>query len=63
MDCDALAAAIIRLLTDHPFADTIARRGHDLVHERFCVELMVQQICDLYDESALRIRQSQGVAR
>ena len=61
-DCDALAAAIVRLLTDHPMADTMARRGHDLVHERFCVELMVKSICDLYDEAALRMRQSQGVA-
>jgi glycosyltransferase involved in cell wall biosynthesis len=63
MDPDPLAAAIVRLLTDHPFADTIARRGHDLVHERFCVELMVKAISDLYDEAALRIRQSEGVAR
>ncbi len=62
-DCEALAAAIVRLLTDHPLADTIARRGHDLVHERFCVELMVKSVSDLYDEAALRIRQSEGVAR
>ena len=41
-DADALAAAIIRLLKDHPFADTIGRAGHDLVHDRFCVELMVE---------------------
>jgi glycosyltransferase involved in cell wall biosynthesis len=62
-DCHALAAAIVRLLTDHSLADTIARRGHDLVHERFCVEIMVGAISDLYDEAALRIRQSQSVAR
>jgi glycosyltransferase involved in cell wall biosynthesis len=62
-DCEALAAAIVRLLTDHPLADTLARRGHDLVHERFCIELMVKSVCDLYDEAALRIRQSEGVAR
>jgi len=62
-DCEALATAIVRLLTDHPLADTIARRGHDLVHERFCVELMVKAVSDLYDEAALRIRQSEGVAR
>jgi glycosyltransferase involved in cell wall biosynthesis len=59
----ALAGAIVRLLTDHPFADTIARRGHDLSHERFCVELMVKAICDLYDELALRLRQSQAIGR
>ena len=62
-DCEALAAAIIRLLTDHPLADTLARRGHDLVHDRFCIELMVKAVSDLYDEAALRIRQSEGVAR
>jgi glycosyltransferase involved in cell wall biosynthesis len=61
-DCPALAAAIVRLLTDHPLADMIARRGHDLVHERFCVELMVRQIESLYDEAAARLRQSASVA-
>jgi glycosyltransferase involved in cell wall biosynthesis len=59
---EPLAAAIVRLLTDHPLADTIARRGHELVHERFCVELMVRAVSDLYDQSALRLRQSQGQA-
>ena len=24
-----------------PLADTLGRAGHDLVHERFCIELMV----------------------
>jgi glycosyltransferase involved in cell wall biosynthesis len=62
-DCQALAGAIVRLLTDHPFADTIARAGHDLVHERFCVELMVQQISELYDAAALKSRKAAGVAR
>jgi glycosyltransferase involved in cell wall biosynthesis len=62
-DCDALAAAIVRLLTDHPFADMIARRGHDLVHERFCIELMVNSIETIYDEEAARLRTEQSVAR
>jgi glycosyltransferase involved in cell wall biosynthesis len=62
-DCEALAAAIVRLLTDHPLADTIARHGHDLVHERFCIEQMVRSISDLYDAAAERIRASEGVAR
>ena len=43
-DADALAAAIIRLLLDHPYADTLGRAGHDLVHERFCIELMVEAV-------------------
>jgi glycosyltransferase involved in cell wall biosynthesis len=62
-DCDALAAAIVRLLTDHPLADMIARNGHEVVHKRFCIELMVQAVSDLYDEAAQRIRQSEGAIR
>ena len=61
-DCDALAAGIIRLLTDHPLADMIAHRGHELVHDRFCIELMVHSISDLYDAEALERRTSEGVA-
>lgn len=55
-DPAALAAAIVRLLTDHPYADLLARRGHDLVHERFCVELMVQAIEKIYDDGARAVR-------
>jgi glycosyltransferase involved in cell wall biosynthesis len=62
-DCDALAAALIKLLTDHPYADMIARRGHDLVHERFCIELMVNSIESIYDEEAARLRIQESVAR
>ncbi len=51
-DPDALAAAILRLLTDHPLADMLGRAGHDLVHERFCVERMVSAIESIYDEAA-----------
>jgi glycosyltransferase involved in cell wall biosynthesis len=49
-DAVALAAAISRLLLDHPLADTLARAGHDLVHERFCLERMVAALSDVYDE-------------
>jgi glycosyltransferase involved in cell wall biosynthesis len=62
-DCDALAAALIKLLTDHPYADMIARRGHDLVHERFCIELMVNSIESIYDEAAAKLRIEESVAR
>jgi glycosyltransferase involved in cell wall biosynthesis len=58
----ALAAAIVRLLTDHAFADTIARAGHDLVHDRFCIELMVKAIEEIYDEGARRVRLSEVAA-
>lgn len=50
-DSTALARAILRLLRDHPLADTLGRAGHDLVHERFCVELMVRAVETIYDES------------
>jgi glycosyltransferase involved in cell wall biosynthesis len=46
---EALAAAIIRLLTDHSLADTIARAAHDLVHDRFCIELMVRSVEEIYE--------------
>jgi glycosyltransferase involved in cell wall biosynthesis len=62
-DPDALAGAIVRLLSDHPFADMIARRGHDLVHDRFCIELMTSQIESIYDEAALKLRASASVPR
>jgi len=50
-DAPALGAAILRLLDDHPLADMLARNAHDLVHERFCVELMVRAIESIYDEA------------
>ena len=55
-DPPALAAAIVRLLRDHQLADTLGRAGHDLVHDRFCVQLMVKAVQDLYDEGAAAIR-------
>ena len=55
-DAQALAAAIIRLLTDHPLADTLARRGHDLVRDQFCLERMVDAVTGLYDEGAATYR-------
>ncbi|MHB8400013.1 MAG: glycosyltransferase [Candidatus Limnocylindrales bacterium] len=61
-DAAALAAAIVRLLRDHPFADTIARTGHDLVPDRFCIQLMVNSIESLYDEGAAAVRLSEAVA-
>jgi glycosyltransferase involved in cell wall biosynthesis len=48
---DALARAISRLLLDHPYADTLGRAGRELVHERFCVELMVRAVESIYDGS------------
>ncbi|HYL41649.1 MAG TPA: glycosyltransferase [Candidatus Binatus sp.] len=50
-DAPTLARAISRLLLDHPLADTLGRAGRELVHERFCVELMVRAIESIYDEA------------
>jgi len=61
-DADALAAAITRLLRDHPYADTIGRAGHDMVHDRFCIELMVSAIQTIYDEGAASVRPSEVIA-
>ena len=61
-DADALAAGITRLLVDHSFADTIGRAGHDVVHDRFCIELMVDAIQSIYDEGARTVRPSEVAA-
>ena len=54
-DAEALAAAIVRLLTDHPLADGLARAGHDLVHDRFCLERMVESVQTIYDAGAAAV--------
>jgi glycosyltransferase involved in cell wall biosynthesis len=59
-DADALAAAIVRLLTDHPLADTLARAGHDLVYDRFCIERMVESIEAIYDAGASEVVAREG---
>jgi len=58
---EALAAAIVRLLTNHALADTLARAAHDLVHDRFCIELMVRAVEEIYDQGARSVRLA-GVA-
>jgi glycosyltransferase involved in cell wall biosynthesis len=55
-DADALAAAIVRLLRDHPYADTLGRAGHDLVHDKFCIDQMVDAIQGIYEEGARAVR-------
>jgi glycosyltransferase involved in cell wall biosynthesis len=57
---DMLAGAIVRLLEDHPLADTLARAGHGLVYERFCVEQMVRSIETIYDEAVAEERRIAG---
>ena len=48
--------AIVRLLRDHPFADMLGRAGHDMVHDRFCIDLMVDAVQDIYAEGARLVR-------
>jgi glycosyltransferase involved in cell wall biosynthesis len=55
-DPAALAGAIVRLLADHQLADMIGRAGHDTVHDRFCIQMMVNSVQELYDEGARRVR-------
>jgi hypothetical protein len=57
-DADALAAAIVRLLRDHQFADILGRAGHDMVHDRFCIDLMVDEVQEIYEEGARVVRPS-----
>jgi glycosyltransferase involved in cell wall biosynthesis len=58
----ALAEAIVRLLKDRAFAERIGRAGHDLVHERFCIELMVKAIEEIYDRGAQAVRLAESAA-
>ena len=55
-DAAALTTAIVRLLSDHPLADMLARAGHDMVHDRFCIQLMVRSVEEIYDEGARVVR-------
>jgi glycosyltransferase involved in cell wall biosynthesis len=61
-DAGALAAAVTRLLRDHSYADTLGRAGHDMVHDRFCIELMVSAIQTIYDEGARSVRPTEVAA-
>jgi glycosyltransferase involved in cell wall biosynthesis len=50
-DATALAGALTRLLRDPAEAERLGRAGHDLVHERFCVEQMVRAVETIYDDA------------
>jgi glycosyltransferase involved in cell wall biosynthesis len=51
-DAEALGNAIALLLTDHPLADTLARKGHDFVVANFSIESMVNAVTRIYEEGA-----------
>jgi glycosyltransferase involved in cell wall biosynthesis len=61
-DADGLAHAITRILTDHPLADMLARQAHDMVHDRFSIELMVEAVQAIYEEGAAQVRTPTAVA-
>jgi glycosyltransferase involved in cell wall biosynthesis len=52
-DSAALAKAITRLLEDPAYAARLGVAGQRLVHERFCLELMIRRIAAVYDAGAL----------
>lgn len=59
----ALAAAIVRLLTDHPLADMLARAGHDFVLANFSVDHMVRAVGQIYEEGAAVVAARSGATR
>ena len=62
-DAEALAARD-RPAADRPPATRTrsGRAGHDLVHDRFCIELMVSAVESIYDEGARAVRPSEVAA-
>jgi glycosyltransferase involved in cell wall biosynthesis len=47
-DPSALATATALLLTDHALATRLATTGHQLVHDRFCLDYMLRDIEAIY---------------
>jgi glycosyltransferase involved in cell wall biosynthesis len=62
-DPQALATAIVRVLTDHPLADTIARAGHDFVQAHFSIEHMIDAVSAIYEEGAVAVAARSGATR
>ncbi|CAN5752092.1 glycosyltransferase [soil metagenome] len=62
-DAAALGEAIVRLLTDHPLADTLARTGHDLALARFSLTAMVEAVAGLYEQGAAVVMGRAGVSQ
>ena len=55
-DSPALAAALIRLLSDEDLADRIAQAGHDYVTRSFSFERLVADIDTLYAKLLHRLQ-------
>lgn len=62
-DPEALAAAIVRLLTNHPLADMLARAGHDFVHANFSLDRMISAVGQIYEEGADVVAARRGATR
>ena len=61
-DAEALADGDHPPATDHPLPTRSGRAGHDMVHDRFCIELMVSATQSIYDEGARVVRPSEVAA-
>ena len=59
----ALAAAITRLLNNHPLADMLARAGHDYVHANFSLDNMIRAVTAIYDEGAAEVAERSSPTR
>jgi hypothetical protein len=57
-----LPAAIVRCCATILRGHALGRAGHDLVHDRFCIELMVSAVESIYDEGAGSIRLTEVAA-
>ncbi len=57
-DSEALAAAIITLLTDSARRATLGRAGRERVLKHFTVEAMMGQLCDVYETCLRRFHPS-----
>jgi len=53
-DPAALARAILDLCRDHELAARLARRGYEVVHEKFSAEAMADKVVDLYENFAAK---------
>jgi glycosyltransferase involved in cell wall biosynthesis len=62
-DAEALGAAIVRVLTDHPLADMLARAGHDFVHANFSLDNMVKAVAAIYEQSVATAAARSGATR
>ena len=59
----ALADAVARLLRDRTLAVTLGRNGQALVRDRYCIDVMVRRVEDLYEEGIAARESRKAVQR